>query len=105
MHVHVSVHRALNLDRLSSVPLLGVKFPAVDWLNLHHIALLAMTSASVVGRGYNGLSLRIETEIGLVHKLIIERRVYRCVVILDSLCTVVTALVYLGPILKQFVED
>ncbi len=105
MHVHISIHRALDLDRLCSVPLLGVEFTAVNRLDLHHLTLLAMLSACVVRRGDDGLSLRVETEIRLVHKLIIERRVYSCVVVLDSLGTVVTSLVDLCPVFEQFIEN
>ena len=105
MHVHVSVHRALDLDRLRSVPLLGIEFMAVNRLDLHHLTLLAMLATCVVRRRDDGLSLRVETEIRLVHKLVIERRVYRCVVVLDSLSAVVTSLVDLCPVFEQFIEN
>jgi hypothetical protein len=108
VHVHVPVHRALYLDRLSPVALLSVKLTAVNRLDLHHITLLAMAAASIVGRGDDCLSGRVETEVGLVHQLIIERRVDRCVIVLDSLgvvVVVVASLINLGSVFEQLVQN
>jgi len=73
VHVHVPVHRALDLDRLSPVTLLSVKLTAVHRFDLHHVALLTMAAAGIVRRGDDCLSGRVEAKVGLVHQLVIER--------------------------------
>lgn len=108
MHVHVPIHRALYLDRLSPVALLSVKLTAVNRFDLHHVTLLAMAAAGIVRRRDDCLSGRVETEVSLIHQLIIERRVDCCVIVLDSLgvvVAVVAALINLGSVLEQLVQD
>ena len=86
MHIDISIHRALDLDRLSSVPLLSVELTPVHWLDLHHVVTLGVPSALPrVGRGDNCLTLWIEAEVSLIHKLLIETRIDRCVVVRDRL--------------------
>ena len=49
---------------------------------------------------------RVEPEIGLVHQLIVEARVYVCVVVLDRLVLVLgRCCVNFGTVLEEFVQN
>ena len=86
VHVHSLVaHRALNLDGLGPVALLRVQLPpvAAHWLDGHDLTLVVTRSVVVRGRD-DGLSGRVEPEVGLVHQLLVERRVHGGVVVGDG---------------------
>ena len=86
MHVHVGVHRTLDLNRLRAIPLLCVQLTPIHRLNLHHIFALRMACAlRVVRCRYNGLSGWVEAKVSLIHKLLVETRIDRCVVVLNGL--------------------
>ena len=77
MHVHTLIaHGALDLDSLGSVTFLGVQLPSVTahWLDRHDLTLVVAGSIIVRGRN-NGLSCWVETEVCLVHELLVEGRV------------------------------
>ena len=108
MHIDVRIHRTVDLDRLSSVSLLGVQFTPIHRLNLHHVfTLWVASSLRVIRRRNNGLSRRIEAKVCLIHELLVETRIDRGVVVgygligrrssvrIDLLC----------PVLEQFVQD
>ena len=108
MHVHVGVHRTLDLNRLRAIPLLRVQLTPIHRLNLHHIVALRMACAlRVVRRRYDGLSGWVEAKVSLIHKLLVETRIDRRVIVgygligrwssvrIDLLC----------PVLEQFVQD
>ena len=107
VHVDVAVHGGLDLDGLGAVALLRVQLAPVHWLDVHDVALVVL-AARVVRRRDNRLSGRVETEVGLVHKLLIEARVHSRVVVLDSLVSVMAsapALAHLCSVLEQLVQD
>ena len=86
MHVNVGVHWTLDLYRLSSVPLLRVQLTPIHRLNLHHIVALRMACAlRVVRCRYDGLSGWVEAKVSLIHKLLVETRIDRGVVVLNGL--------------------
>jgi len=100
VHVHAIVDGALDLNRLSAVALLGVQLSTVshigDRLDEHHVVVLlpvvrVVVSAVRVGRRNDGLALRIEAKVGLVHQLLVERRVDHGVVL--ALCILVVTVV------------
>lgn len=100
VHVHVSSHGTLDLDRLRAVTLLRVQLAAVNGLDLHHVALW-VHSRRVVRRGNDGAAGRVEPEVSLVHQLLVEARVHGSVVVLNRCVVVVpTRRVDLGSILK-----
>lgn len=104
VHLHLSVHWALDLNRLRTVSLLSVELTTVHCVNLHHFSLVVLSAAlaSAVGSGDDGLTRRVIAEVRLVHQLLIERRVHVCVVVLDRLRV---GLVDLGPVLEELVQD
>jgi len=102
VHLHLPVHRALDLDRLSTVPLLSIELASIHVINMHHITLDVLTGLRV-GRGDNCLTGWIEAKISLIHKLIVERRVCRCVIVLDRLLMV--GLIHFGTIFEKFVQN
>jgi len=106
VHVHLSVHRTLDLDRLRAVSLLCVKLTAIHSLYVHDITALMVLASCAVRRGHDCLPGRIVAEVRLVHQLLVERRVDRGVIILDRLLVVLHArLVHLSPVLEQLVQD
>ena len=102
VHIDVAVNGALNLNSLRTVALLGVKLTAVHRLDVHDIALRVLTTR-VIGRRDDGLTGRIETEVRLVHQLLVETRVDLRVVVLNSLVALV--LPFGSTILEQLVQD
>ena len=102
VHIDVAVDGALNLNSLRTVALLGVKLAAVHRLYVHDIALRVLTTR-VIGRRDDGLAGRIETEVRLVHQLLVETRVDLRVVVLNSLVALV--LPFGSAILEQLVQD
>ena len=106
VHVHLSVHRTLDLDRLRPVSLLCVELTAIHSLYVHDITALMVLASGAVRRGHDCLPGRIVAEVRLVHQLLVERRVDRGVIILDRLLVVLHArLVHLSPVLEQLVQD
>ena len=106
VHVHLSVHRTLDLDRLRPVSLLCVKLTAIHSLYVHDITALMVLASGAVRRRHDRLPGRVVAEVGLVHQLLVEGGVDRGVIILDRLLVVLHArLVHLGPVLEQLVED
>lgn len=71
MHIDITIHRALHLDGLCAVSFLRVQLTTVHLFYLHHITL-RMLPAGVIRRGDNSLPSRIETEVCLVHELLVE---------------------------------
>lgn len=47
--------------------------------------MIVTSSLAIVGRGYDRLPLRIESKVSLIHKLFVETRIDRCVVVCDCL--------------------
>ena len=66
-----------------------------------------LATSRVIGGRDDGLTGGVEAKVGLVHQLVIEGRVDRCVVVCDGLVAVVrsTALVDLRTVLEELVED
>ena len=84
VHVHSLIaHGALDLDSLGSVAFLGVQFPSVTahWLDCHDLTLLVVAGSIIVRGRNNGLSCWVETEVRLVHELLVEGRVNGSVVV------------------------
>lgn len=73
---------------------------------MHDVALLGMDSRCVVGRGDNGAASRVEAEVSLVHKLLVEAGVDRGVVVLNGRVVVVGLVgVDLCTVLEKFVQN
>ena len=106
MHIHIAIHRALYLDGLRAVSLLRVQLTTVHLLYLHHVTLRVL-STGVIRRGDDCLPRRVETEVGLVHQLLVEARVDRGVIVGDRLVVVMggRTLVDLGAVLEELVQD
>ena len=106
MHIDITIHRALNLNSLSAVSFLRVQLTTVHLFYLHHVTL-RMLPAGVIRRRHNCLPSRIETEVSLVHELLVEARVNGGVIVGDSLIVVVSSctLVHLGAVLEELVQD
>ena len=86
MHVNVGVHWTFDLYRLSSVPLLRVQLSPIHRLYLHHIvALWVARPLRIVRRRDDGLPRWVEAKVSLIHKLLIETRIDRGVVVLNGL--------------------
>lgn len=103
MHVDAVADRTLDLNCLSPVALLRVQLTTVadvcDGINEHHSPGI-FWMRSVVGCGDNGLASGIETEVGLVHELLVEGGVDGLVVVgADVDATDLIA------VLEKFVED
>ena len=82
MHVDVCIHWTVYLDRLSSVPLLSVKFTSVHRLYLHHVVTLWVPRAlRIIRRGYDGLPRWVEAKVCLIHQLLVETRIDRGVIV------------------------
>jgi len=85
--VHVAsvcpLHLTVDLDRLCSVSLLGVElsaFSATHGRNHEFVVLLLVVAEhlGIVARSlHDGLPLRVESKVGLVHQLFVERRIDR----------------------------
>ena len=109
MHIHVGVHRTLDLNRLRAIPLLCVQLTSVHRLNLHHIVALRMACAlRIIRRRYDGLSCWVEAKVCLIHKLLIETRIDRGVVVLNGLIGIRWSRVrvhLLCSVLEQLVQD
>ena len=109
MHVNIGVHRTLDLNRLRAIPLLSVQLTPIHRLNLHHIVALRMACAlRVVRRRYDGLSGWVEAKVSLIHKLLVETRIDRGVVVLNGLIGVRWSGVrvhLLRSVLEQLVQD
>lgn len=101
----VAIDGTLYLYGLCSVPLLSVQLASVHGLNVHEVALTTVCTARVVRGRHDGLASRVEPKVGLVHQLLVETRVNRCVVIVHCLVCVVgpRSCIHLRPVLKQFV--
>ena len=106
MHIDITIHGTLHLDGLCAVSFLRVQLTTIHLLYLHHVTL-RMLPAGVVRRRDNCLPSRIETEVGLVHELLVEARVNGGVIVGDSLVVVVSsrALIHLGAVLEELVQD
>ena len=105
VQMHLPVDRALDLDRLSTVALLSIELASVQRIDVKHITLMVLTGRSV-GRGDNCLTRWIVAKVCLIHKLLVERRIHRCVIVLDRLLMVrYPGLVHLGTVFEQLVEN
>jgi len=105
VHVHLPVHRTLDLNRLRPVSLLGVELTAVHSLDVHDVTLVVLPSCAV-GRGHDRLAGRVVTEVRLVHQLVVERRINSRVVVLYGLLVVCHAvLVDLRPVFEELVQN
>ena len=106
MHIDITIHRALHLDGLCAVSFLRVQLTTVHLFYLHHITLRVLP-AGVIRRGDNSLPSRIETEVCLVHELLVEAWIDGGVIVGDSLIVVVSsrALIHLGAVLEELVQD
>ena len=106
MHIDITIHGALHLNGLSAVSFLRVQLTTVHLFYLHHVTL-RMLPAGVIRRRHNCLPSRIETEVSLVHELLVEARVNGGVIVGDSLIVVVSsrALIHLGAVLEELVQD
>lgn len=106
VHVHLPVHRTLNLNRLRPVSLLSVELTAIHSLDVHDITALVILASCAVRRRHNRLSGRVVAEVRLVHELLVEGRIHGCVIVLDGLLVVLHAsLVHLGPVFEQLVQN
>ena len=107
--MHVGVHRTLYLDRLRAIPLLRVELTPVHRLNLHHIvALRVARPLRIVRRRHDGLSGWVEAKVGLIHKLLVETRIDRGVIVLNGLISVRWSGVrvhLLRSVLEKLVQD
>lgn len=83
VHVHASVDGVLNLNCLCPVSLLRIQLasvPSTSRFNRHNFSLV-MLSGVVVRSGHYGLPCWIESEVGLVHQLLVEGGVNCSVVV------------------------
>lgn len=91
MHINGPVDWTLNLDCLRAISLLRVEsasLPAHSHrLNLNHVSTRVLAPSNgrlVLGcRRNDGLPGRVEPKVGLIHQLLVKRRVHSCVIVLD----------------------
>ena len=102
MHVDLSVHGRLNLDRLCTVSLLRIQLATVHIIDGHQLSLMVLAACGAVGRRNNGLTGWVVAKVRLVHQLLVEGRVHVRVVVLDGL---LMGLADLGPVLEELVEN
>ena len=106
VHVHLTIHRTFDLNRLRPVSLLCVKLTAIHGLDVHNVTALVVLARGAVRRRHNRLPSGVVAEVCLVHQLLVERRVHRSVIVLDCLLVVLhTCLVHLGTVLEQLVQN
>jgi hypothetical protein len=84
VHINAVANRAFDLNGLRAVAFLSVQLTTVphirDRVNEHHGSLI-FGVCRVVWRRHDGLACRVESKVGLVHQLLIERGVYGLVVV------------------------